>query len=499
MYKSTSIGYFAWRGLNRLALILAAASLPAAAQVGSAVNLLSAPNPVVQGQSVTFTAAVNGTATAAPTGTITLTSTVTCSGASTSTVTTLGTITIGPATSAAPGGTLAVSSFPCTGANSIVASYSGDSNYLPSMSQPRIETVLAQFTPTLTTLNSSLNPSPAPQTVRFTAQLQYAPAGAYPTGTVTFKYADTGNLLGTANLQTFGSTAALTTQATIAVSSLSAGSYAVQASYSGDNVYAPSTSETFKQVLTPPSGGLEPTINQVVNGGSYLPGIQAGAWVTIGGFGLANVADPGVNGLPVEISNGVLPTSLDSVSVTINGKNAYVAFINRQQINVQAPDDSAQGPVSVVVTNHSAVSAFFTAQLQPAAPGLFQWGATNYAIVTRFPDYAHIGNPSAVPGTLAAKPGDILTLWATGLGPTQPPGAAGKVVTASAPTASPVTVTVGNMGVNVIGAATTSASVGLYQVAIQLPQSIGLGDQPVVVTVAGFQSATGVNLFIANQ
>jgi hypothetical protein len=33
----------------------------------------------------------------------------------------------------------------------------------------------------------------------------------YPTGTVTFKFADTGNVLGTAKVQTFGSTAALAT------------------------------------------------------------------------------------------------------------------------------------------------------------------------------------------------------------------------------------------------------------------------------------------------
>jgi uncharacterized protein (TIGR03437 family) len=142
-----------------------------------------------------------------------------------------------------------------------------------------------------------------------------------------------------------------------------------------------------------------------------------------------------------------------------------VAFISREQINVQAPDDTAQGPVSVVVINGGVVSAPFTAQLQPAAPALFQLGATSYGIATRYPDYAVIGNPAVVPGTVPAKPGDILTLWCTGLGPTQPPAAAGKVVTTSA-TASPATVTVGNTGVNVLGAATTVDAIGLYQINI---------------------------------
>ena len=307
-------------------------------------------------------------------------------------------------------------------------------------------------------------------------------------------------MLGTGKVQTFGATAALATQASIAVSRLSEATYTLQASYSGDNVYAPSTSETFQLVLTSPSSAVGPTINAVVTGGSFVPGIQAGSWVSIFGWGLANVADPGVNALNVGIANGFLTTAVKGVSVTINGKNAYVAFVSKEQINVQAPDDTAQGPVSVVVTNNGAVSAPFTAQLQPAAPALFQLGATSYGIATRYPDYAVIGNPAVVPGTVPAKPGDILTLWCTGLGPTQSPAAAGKVVTTSAPTASPATViTVGNTGVNVLGAATTADAIGLYQINIQLPQSIGSGDQPVVATVAGFQSPTAVNLFIANQ
>jgi uncharacterized protein (TIGR03437 family) len=145
----------------------------------------------------------------------------------------------------------------------------------------------------------------------------------------------------------------------------------------------------------------------------------------------------GVSALNVGIANGFLTTVVDGISVTINGKSAFVGFISKEQINVQAPDDTTQRPVSVVVANHGEVSAPFTAQLQPAAPALFQLGATSYGIATRYPDYAVIGNPATVPGTVAAKPGDILTLWVTGLGPTQPREAAGKVVTTSAADGEP--------------------------------------------------------------
>jgi len=64
-------------------------------------------------------------------------------------------------------------------------------------------------------------------------------------------------------------------------------------------------------VLTPPSVGITPTINGVVNGDSFLPGIQAASWVSIFGSSLAYGADPGVSVLATEIANGFLPTSLE--------------------------------------------------------------------------------------------------------------------------------------------------------------------------------------------
>jgi Bacterial Ig-like domain (group 3) len=163
--------------------ILAMAGPAKSAPTASVVKILSRPNAVVQGQNVTLIAGVNWTATGLPTGTITVTDTVTCPGASAAMIAVLGAITLGSATSATPGaGTLTVSSFPCDGGNSLVASYSGDSNYAAGVSEPLLEAVLAQFTPTSTSLTSSINPSNAGQAVTFTAQLRFTISGnTYPT------------------------------------------------------------------------------------------------------------------------------------------------------------------------------------------------------------------------------------------------------------------------------------------------------------------------------
>lgn len=54
MKKSTSVGSFAWRGVKRLALVVAAGVLPATAQVAD-VTTVSSLNPYPAAQIVRFT------------------------------------------------------------------------------------------------------------------------------------------------------------------------------------------------------------------------------------------------------------------------------------------------------------------------------------------------------------------------------------------------------------------------------------------------------------
>jgi uncharacterized protein (TIGR03437 family) len=242
-------------------------------------------------------------------------------------------------------------------------------------------------------------------------------------------------------------------------------------------------------------GGNTPTISSVTNGASFQPGIEAGSWVTIKGSNLSST-DPGRTWRADEIVNNNLPTALDNVSVTINNKPAYVYFISPTQINVQAPSDTATGSVSVVVKNNGASSAAFTAQINPFSPAFFMYGAP-YAIATRFPDNALIGNPTVVASTTAAKAGDVITLWATGFGSTSPDTPAGIVVSGAPQVATSVTVTVGGVNAPLVAPCVLSpGSVGLYQISIQLPANVPKGDVDVVGSVGGFQSISGVKLFV---
>ena len=240
-----------------------------------------------------------------------------------------------------------------------------------------------------------------------------------------------------------------------------------------------------------PWAGSAPKITSVVNAASLQPGLASTAWMTIFGTDLSPVTDTWTNALV----GGRLPLSLDGVTVTIEGQAAYPAYISPTQINVLAPDMGA-GTVPVVVTRPDGASAQTMALVETIQPAFFQWGA--YAVATH-QDFSAAVNNGLLPGaTVPAAPGDVIILWGTGFGPTNPAAPPGVVTPSGATyyTANDVTVTLGSTPVTVYGAALASGSAGLYQVAIQIPDSMTDGNYPVLATVAGAQSPPGVLLTV---
>jgi uncharacterized protein (TIGR03437 family) len=261
---------------------------------------------------------------------------------------------------------------------------------------------------------------------------------------------------------------------------------------SGVHLPSPGYGDAFVARLPPPAG---PVIASVVNGASFQPGIEAGSWVTVRGTNLANT-NTGQNWNASEFTNGNLPTSLDGVSVTIDGKPAFVAYVSPGQINVQAPSDSVTGPVSVIVNNNGAISAPATAQLQMAAPAFFVDAGSSYVSASRLPDWAPVADPSVVAGAVAAKPGDLVVLWGTGFGVTNPAVAAGVLVSGAPAVVTAPVVSVGGVPAFVVDAVLTPGDAGLYQVTIEIPATGVSGAVPVVAAVGGLQTAGGVMIFL---
>lgn len=158
--------------------------------------------------------------------------------------------------------------------------------------------------------------------------------------------------------------------------------------------------------------------------------------------------------------------------MNVGNSLAYIAYISPTQINVVAPEVAA-GSAAVTVTNSGVPSSPVNAVVQTAQPAFFQWGS--YVVATTL-DYSLAIKNGTFPGaTSPAKAGQVIILWGTGFGPTSPSAPMGVEVptTTTYNTANMVTVTVGGQSAMVYGAALAPGYAGLYQVAIQIPASLG--------------------------
>jgi uncharacterized protein (TIGR03437 family) len=235
---------------------------------------------------------------------------------------------------------------------------------------------------------------------------------------------------------------------------------------------------------TQPAG----TITAVVNAGSFQTGIASGTWLSIFGTGLSQRT---YTWQAADIVNGTLPSSLQGVSVTINGVPAYIDYISPTQINVLAPDDGTVGAVQVQVITAKQASNALTVQKSQFAPAFLTLGGASVAALHT--DYSLVGAPNLLPGavTTPAKPGETILLYGVGFGPSTPPQPSGQVVPAAVPLANPVQITIGGLPASVTFAGLVQS--GLYQFNVTVP-ALPNGDAVVQATISGVPTQKGVSL-----
>ncbi len=207
----------------------------------------------------------------------------------------------------------------------------------------------------------------------------------------------------------------------------------------------------------------------IVNGASFQAEFASGTWLTIRGAKLASTTRIWQAS---DFNGRALPTVLDGVQVKINSRLAYVYYISPTQLNVLAPDDPTTGPVPVQVITRDSASAIVTVNKSAVAPALFSYSPQSgrYAIAQDAVSYALLGPPgllgAGAPLT-PARPGQNITLYATGLGATNPAANVGETVVAPAAVAAPVQATIGGQLATVVYAGLIGS--GLYQVNIVVP------------------------------
>jgi uncharacterized protein (TIGR03437 family) len=262
---------------------------------------------------------------------------------------------------------------------------------------------------------------------------------------------------------------------------------AVALSPSGGLYIADEGNNRVRLLVPPPSvsaGGITP-IDSAANT------IQPGSWISVYGSNFA---------LTSTVWNGNFPTSLGSVSVTINSKPAYLWYVSPGQLNVQAPDDSATGTVPVVVTTPFG-TATSTVTLAPYAPSfsLFSGKYPAAIVGTSGPGnsgagYDYIGPVGAFgfPSRPVAA-GETIILFGVGFGPTNPTVKAGQAYSGAAPCTTLPLITIGGVPATVAFAGIVEA--GLYQFNVVVPNA-GSGDQLLAASIGGQTTPAGIYVTI---
>ena len=222
------------------------------------------------------------------------------------------------------------------------------------------------------------------------------------------------------------------------------------------------------------SGGV---INSFISS-KGLP-VAPGAVVQLFGSSLAPGTASGT------VANGMLSTVVEGVSITVGGLAAPIAYASAGQINLQIPAElQANRQYQVIVNNNGVYSKpepINTTAVQP--------------VLAAFSDGTVIAqdvNFHLINAQNPAHAGDIIMLYLTGMGATNPPVPTGMLAPGLplAVTSIQPQVTIGGVAANVAFSGLTPGGVGLYQINVQIPAGARGAALPIVVSQSSIASNT---------
>jgi len=226
------------------------------------------------------------------------------------------------------------------------------------------------------------------------------------------------------------------------------------------------------QLAAPPTGVTSVAAAIAADLDKNAATVAPGELFSIFGVNLANVATD-LSGW----SGQVLPSALNGLSVTVAGQTAPLVYVSPGQVNAQVPFGIAAGNQPVVVSGPNGLSGTYALQIGAVAPAIFFYPAP---AVLKNADY------SLLSASNPAKAGDVILIYCTGLGQTNPPLATGAISSAIAYTPT-VTATMGGAAANVVYAIASPSFPGLYQVAVTVPAGL-TGVVPLVLKESGVAS-----------
>ena len=230
-----------------------------------------------------------------------------------------------------------------------------------------------------------------------------------------------------------------------------------------------------------------PVVSMVANAEGESPVIAPNTWVEIKGAALSLTGDSRI-WQSLDFVNNSMPTQLDAISVTVNGKPAYVYYISPGQVNILTPPDPMSGPVQVKVSNNGTVSAVFTAQAQALSPSFFVFSGGPDVAATHA-DGSLLAPATLYPSATPAKPGETIVLYANGFGPTSTPVISGSSMQSGTLSPLPV-IKIGGVAATVTFAG-LNITPGEFQFNVVVPPNTPDGDQPITAAYNGLSTQTG--------
>jgi uncharacterized protein (TIGR03437 family) len=231
------------------------------------------------------------------------------------------------------------------------------------------------------------------------------------------------------------------------------------------------------------------TADQIVNASNYTPGPFAPNSV-LALFG-TNLSWRTHALESSDIAADTLPTQMAGVEVYVDDWPAPLLYVSGTQINFIVPGNEIAGDVTVRVTREGVLGPTVTVPLAEVAPALFDLG-TGYAIATH-------AEGDLLTADSPGKPGEIVVIYLTGLGRTEPNPSPGEIPQTAAPILH-----LSDLAVSLDGAVlpsfrikyagVTPESGGLYQINLELPQDVG--PDPRIRVAAGAMASPELKLAV---
>jgi len=200
-----------------------------------------------------------------------------------------------------------------------------------------------------------------------------------------------------------------------------------------------------------------------------------------------------------------LALSLNGVSVTFNGVPAPLYVVSPGLLDVQVPWEVSAGAAKVSVMQDGVATAAGIATIATISPSVWSVliGHQSFGGVVNLGDGTFAWPTGIAPGAKLpqhpAKAGDILSVYATGLGPVNPASQDGQS-SANGPSQTVVTtptVLIGSIQAQVLGAVNIPEYIGLELINVVVPRGVSTGNVPIQIQSGAITSSNQVFIAIS--